>query len=113
VPGAADDLRIEAYGSRGTLVFDTRNPNILEIGDVADGWQSIATLSRTQPTASLPNAETPTGVIQWHLASIAAFLQAIDTSTRPLPNLDDGVQVDRVIAAAMRSAEQGGVTITL
>src|SRR3712207_4397482 len=31
VPGAGDDLRIEAYGAHGALVFDTRDPNALQI----------------------------------------------------------------------------------
>ncbi len=113
VPGAADDLRIEAYGSRGTLLFDTRNPNLLYLGDAKGGAQSIATLSQTQPSASLPGAETPTGVIQWHLASIAAFLGALGTGARPSPDLDDGAQVDRVIGAAVQSVSQGGSVIRL
>src|SRR5262245_31769871 len=37
VPGAADDLRIEAYGSRGALVYDSRNPNMLHIAEGAGG----------------------------------------------------------------------------
>jgi predicted dehydrogenase len=116
VPGAGDDLRLEAYGSRGALCFDTRDPNILQVADGADsplGGLSIATRSRTQPAASLPGAEMPTGVIQWHLASIAAFLAAFGAGARPQPNLDDGLLVDRVIAAAMRSAGQSGATVSV
>ncbi len=116
VPGAGDDLRIEAYGARGMLVFDTHNPNILEVVESTDGAarrQHIATLSQTQPAAALPRPETPTGVLQWHLASISSFLTAVGTNTRPRPDFDDGLQIDRVIEAAARSAKQGGAPISL
>ena len=112
VPGAADDLRIEAYGSQGALVYDSRDPNMLHVAEGADGpvgGTSVAMFSRTQPPAALPSTETPTGVLQWHMASIVAFLQACATGAQPHPNLDDGLEVDRVIEAARRSVAQAGV----
>ncbi|MFL5807195.1 MAG: Gfo/Idh/MocA family protein [Roseiflexaceae bacterium] len=114
VPGAADDLRIEVYGARGALVFDTRDPNMLLLAAGADsppGGQPIATFSRTLPPAALPGAETPTSWLQWHLASIAAFLGALAAGAPPRPSLDDGLAVDQVIAAAQRSAAQGGAAV--
>jgi predicted dehydrogenase len=116
VPGAADDLRIEAHGSRGALLYDSRDPNTLHVaesGDAPVGGTSVATLSRTQPPAALPGPETPTGVIQWHLASIAAFLQAYATGAQPYASLDDGLMVDRVIAAARRSAGTDGAMVRI
>jgi predicted dehydrogenase len=116
VPGAADDLRIEAYGSQGALLYDSRDPNALQIVEGTDGpmgGTSIATLSRTWPPAALPSPETPTGVIQWHLASIAAFLQAYATGAQPRPSLDDGLLVDQVIAAARRSAGADGAVVRI
>jgi predicted dehydrogenase len=116
VPGAADDLRIEAYGARGALLFDSRDPNTLQVAEGADGMVGgtrVATFSRTQPPAALPSPETPTGVIQWHLASIAAFLQAYASGVQPHPSLDDGLEVDRVIAAARRSAAAGGAAVSV
>ena len=116
VPGAADDVRIEAYGARGALVYDSRDPNTLCVAEGADapvGVASVATFSRTQPPAALPGPETPTGVIQWHLASIAAFLQAYATGAQPQPSLDDGLLVDQVIAAARRSAGASGAVVRM
>jgi predicted dehydrogenase len=115
VPGAGDDLRIEAYGSGGALFFDTRDPNMLRIveGAGGSGARDILTLSRAQPAASLPSPEMPTGAIQWHLASIAAFLRAYATGAPPQPGLDDGLLVDRAIAAARRSVERGGEPVTV
>jgi predicted dehydrogenase len=111
VPGAADDLRIEAYGSRGALLFDTRDPNSLAVAEGADaaiGGRTIATFSRTTPPAAIPTPETPTATVQWHLASIAALLQALADGAAPRPDLSAGLAVDRVLAAAFDSAARGG-----
>jgi predicted dehydrogenase len=123
VPGAGDDLRVEAYGTRGAVFFDTLDPNNLVVAEGADaplGGRRIATASRTLPSAALPGPETPTSVIQWHLASIAAFLRALDTPPSPeasgdqsYPDLAAGLAVDRVLAAAFESAAQGGATMAV
>src|SRR5262245_41777904 len=116
VPGAADDLRIEAYGSQGALVYDSRDPNALHLAEGADGpigGTGVATFGRTQPPAALPSPETPTSVLQWHMASIVAFLQAYATGAQPHPSLDDGLKVDQLIAAARRSARQAGAVVTI
>jgi len=114
VPGAADDLRIEAYGSHGSLLFDTRDPNNLYIAEGAGaepGGQRIATLSRTLPAATIPGAETPSGWLQWHLAAIAAFFDALGSGARPHSDLDSAAQVQYVIDAALRSAAQDGARV--
>jgi predicted dehydrogenase len=110
VPGAADDLRIEAYGSNGALTFDTRDPNSLTVaeGIGAVGGRSIATWSRTAPPAALPSAETPTATLQWHLASLAAFIRSLGAGTAPQPDLQAGLAVDRVLVAAAQSAARDG-----
>lgn len=103
VPGAGDDIRVEAYGSRGSLVFDTRDVNGLYVVEGADGQERrVAALSRTRPAASLPSPETPTGVLQWHLASAAAFLAAHARGERMRPSLEDGLAVDRLLGEALR-----------
>jgi predicted dehydrogenase len=113
VPGAGDDIRIEAYGSAGALIFDTRDPNGLDIVAGTDeiGGRRIATLSRTTPPAALPSPEMPGGTLQWHLASIASFVGALHRGGSPEPDLTDGLRVDRVIGAARRSAAASGAWI--
>ncbi|MEN9939028.1 MAG: hypothetical protein RLZZ387_5607 [Chloroflexota bacterium] len=103
VPGAGDDIRVEAYGSRGALVFDTADPSGLHVVEGAEGaGRRLATLSRTRPAASLPSPETATGNLQWHLASAAAFVAAYARGEEMRPSLADGLAVDRVIAEALR-----------
>jgi predicted dehydrogenase len=107
VPGAADDIRIEAYGTNGSLIYDAQDPNNLRVVEGAEslpGDRRIATLSRTRPAASLPGGEMPTGTVAWHAASIRAFLGAYLEGNTPVPSLADGLAVDRVIAAARQSA---------
>jgi predicted dehydrogenase len=111
VPGAADDLRIEAYGSNGALAFDTRDPNSLSIAEgpgSAPGGHTLMTFSRTAPIAALPSAETPTGTLQWHLASLAAFMTALGTGAAPQADLQAGLAVDLVLEAAAQSAARDG-----
>ncbi|MBK9710707.1 MAG: Gfo/Idh/MocA family oxidoreductase [Kouleothrix sp.] len=116
VPGAGDDLRIEAYGTGGALCFDTRDPNSLLVaeGPAAPlGGRRIVTASRTTPPAALPGAEMPTSTIQWHLASIAAFLQALGGGAATYASLDDGMRVDQVIGAALESSARGSVNVAI
>jgi predicted dehydrogenase len=115
VPGAGDDLRIEAYGTNGSLIYDARDPNGLLIteGAGAATERRVAAQSRTLPPASLPSPETPTGAVGWHLASIRAFLGAYVEGSTPSPSLIEGFEVDRVIAAARRSAADGGKALAI
>lgn len=111
VPGAADDLRIEAYGTNGALIFDTRDPSSLSIAEGAGsppGGRTIMPFSRTWPAASLPGAENPTGTLQWHLASLAAFMEALGAGVAPQADLQAGLAVDRVLEAAAQSAARDG-----
>ncbi|HJZ48473.1 MAG TPA: Gfo/Idh/MocA family oxidoreductase [Roseiflexaceae bacterium] len=116
VPGAADDVRIEAYGTNGALTFDTRDPNSLNVAEgagAAPGGHTIMTFSRIAPPAALPSPETPTATLQWHLASLAAFVQALAAGARAQPDLQAGLAVDRVLAAAAQSAARGGEQVQI
>lgn len=111
VPGAGDDLRIEAYGAQGALWFDTGDPNSLTVAEgarAAQGGRRIVTASRSTPAAGLIGQETPVGVVQWHMASLAGFLHALGSGSAPAPGLADGLATDCVITAARESIAQAG-----
>lgn len=110
VPGASDDIRIEAYGTEGALLFDTRDPNTLIVAGAngPPGGQTVTTLSRATPPPTVPGAETPTATTQWHLTAIAAFLDALGRGEPPPVDLEAALAVDRVIDAALQSAGEGG-----
>jgi len=71
------------------------------------------TFSRIAPPAALPSPETPTATLQWHLASLAAFVQALAAGARAQPDLQAGLAVDRVLAAAAQSAARGGEQVQI
>lgn len=113
VPGAADDIRIEAYGQRGSLIFDTHNANALTIGTAAQAAAMQQTMhwNRQPHPASLPSAETATGIWSWHAAAWETMLATLAGETRILCDGAAGLAVDRVIVAARTSAAQGNTWV--
>jgi hypothetical protein len=57
-----------------------------------------------QPNASLPGAETPTGLLGWHAAAWESMLATLAGEARDVCDGAAGLIVDRVIAAARQSA---------
>lgn len=113
VPGAADSLRLEAYGTQGTLVYDTAQVNTLTTGSAAvpNRLQTSDIWNAATPAASIPGAETPTGSLSWHTASWEAFLARVAGQARTACSDAAAVHVDAVIAAARRSAAAHGVWV--
>ncbi len=114
VPGAGDDVRVEAYGARGAFIFDSREPNGLHIFEGPDspiGGRRIATLNRSDPPASIPGGEKASGAIQWYVTSLAAFLLSLGAGKTPASDLFSAAQVQAVAEAARRSAGEGGAVI--
>ena len=106
-PGAADDLRIEAYGTRGTLIFDTTDPNTLLLGDET-GQRRIATFSKATPAPAYPSNELVTAPVLWHMTSIAAYLEALGTGAPPTADFTAAARVDAVLTGALASAANAG-----
>ena len=110
VPGAADDLRVEAYGRSGSLIFDSRQPDALWLAEGPDapvGGRTIFPLSRSTPPAALPGPETPSATLQWHTAALVGFLIALANGTSPPVSLAAGLHTDQIIEAALASAQPG------
>ncbi|NBU63839.1 MAG: gfo/Idh/MocA family oxidoreductase [Chloroflexia bacterium] len=106
VPGAGDDIRVEAYGSAGSIVFDMQDVNALQLGMAAHpaAMQRTQIWNHQQPSASLPGAETPTGLLGWHAAAWEAMLAQLGGETRDVCDGAAALAVDRVITAARQSA---------
>ena len=106
VPGAADDIRVEAYGSAGSVVFDMQEVNTLQLGTASQpaAMQRTQIWNLQQPNASLPGAETPTGLLGWHAAAWESMLATLAGEARDVCDGAAGLIVDRVIAAARQSA---------
>ena len=106
-PGAADDLRIEAYGTHGSLIFDTADPNGLILADTS-GQRRIATFSKAAPMPGYPSGELATSPVLWHMTSLAAYLHALCSQGTPSPNFAAAAEVDIVLEAALASAAHAG-----
>jgi predicted dehydrogenase len=106
IPIESDDvawLQIElAGGGRGTIELSK-----LATG-AALGERCIATFSRTNPPAALPNAEIPTATLQWRLASLAAYVRSLGGGVVAQPDLQAELAVDHVLVATAQSAARDG-----
>ncbi|MEZ2392039.1 Gfo/Idh/MocA family protein [bacterium RCC_150] len=108
--GQKNSLRIEIYGSKGTVTFDLENLNELYFLDATlpvreQGFRRILV---NEPDHPYMDAWWPQGhVIGWEHTfthQICDFLAAIDAGEAAPPSFDDGLQIQRVLAAIEESA---------
>ncbi|MBT2555535.1 Gfo/Idh/MocA family protein [Arthrobacter sp. ISL-5] len=108
--GRKNSLKLEIYGSKGALLFDLENLNELGFLDATapvreQGFRRILV---NEPVHPYIGAWWPQGhVIGWEHTfthQIRDFLAAIDAGTPPSPSFDDGLQIQRVLAAIEESA---------
>ena len=108
--GRKNSLQIEIYGDKGALRFDLENLNELAFSDATlpareQGFRRIVV---TEPEHPYLDAWWPQGhVIGWEHTfthQIRDFLLAIDGGTAPSPSFEDGLEVQRILAAVEESA---------
>jgi predicted dehydrogenase len=112
--GSMNDLRLEIFGSSGSLRFSAEDPDALVVYDVRDpdqplggvrGYKRLETLQRFEGQLS-PDWTQPMGFVRAHAECQYRFLRSIEEDAAPRPNLHDGVIVQRILAAAQRSASE-------
>ena len=108
--GQKNRLQIEVYGSRGTLLFDLENLNELNFMDASapvreQGFRRILV---NEPEHPYMDGWWPQGhIIGWEHTfthQIRDFLTAIQDGTAPVPSFEDGLEIQRVLAAIETSA---------
>jgi predicted dehydrogenase len=108
--GQKNSLRIEVYGSLGSLTFDLENLNELNFLDATTPVreQGFRRILVNEPEHPYLDAWWPQGhIIGWEHTfthQIRDFLVAIDTGTAPSPLFEEGLQVQRILAAVEKSA---------
>lgn len=108
--GRKNGLRIEVNGSVGSLVFDLERLNELELYEAGDtpGFRRVLVTESDHPWVG---AWWPPGhVLGWeHTFTHQArdLLHAIADGTDCAPTFADGLQVQRVLDAVLRSSETG------
>ena len=108
--GRKNALRMEINGDRGSLTFDLERLNELQFYDHTDdamtaGFRRVLV---TEPGHPYLSGWWPPGhVLGWDVTfthEIADLVTAIAKGTDPAPSFADGLQVQRVLAAAAHSA---------
>ena len=114
--GAEDDLRVELHGTRGAIRFDLMQPDFLEIYSLADpamplggtrGWKRVAALSRYAAPAGFPSPRATSGWMRGHVHCQYTFLKAVAEGRQPDPSLSRGIEVQRLMECAEKSAQTG------
>ncbi len=113
--GATNELQIEIFGDKGALRFDSADPSWLEVYDVRDagqplggmrGFRKLETVQRHQGQKS-PDWSMPPGFVRTHAECQFQFLKAISDDLTPSPTLAEGLHIQEVMEAAMRSSAEG------
>ncbi|MBT8162211.1 MULTISPECIES: Gfo/Idh/MocA family protein [Arthrobacter] len=108
--GQKNSLQLEIYGDKGSLLFDLENLNELGFLDATlpvreQGFRRILVNEPEHPYAG---AWWPQGhIIGWEHTfthQIRDFLTAITTGTAPSPSFEEGLAVQKVLAAVEESA---------
>ncbi|MCY1216321.1 Inositol 2-dehydrogenase/D-chiro-inositol 3-dehydrogenase [compost metagenome] len=109
--GQKNSLKLEIYGSLGSLTFDLENLNELNFLDARlpvreQGFRRILV---NEPEHPYLEAWWPQGhIIGWEHTfthQIRDFLLAIRDGSQPSPSFDDGLQIQRVLTAVEESAK--------
>ncbi|MDQ0031912.1 Gfo/Idh/MocA family protein [Arthrobacter bambusae] len=109
--GQKNSLKMEIYGDKGSILFDLESINELGFLDATapvreQGFRRILV---NEPEHPYMDAWWPQGhVIGWEHTfthEIRDFLRAIDAGTPPSPSFEDGLAVQRVLAAIEESSD--------
>jgi predicted dehydrogenase len=114
--GAEDDMRLELHGSAGAIRFDLAQPDIIETYSRADpdqplggmrGWKRIPALQRYPAPSGFPSPRATSGWLRGHVHCQYSFLKAVAEGSTPDPSLERGVEIQLLMAAALKSTSSG------
>ena len=117
--GQKNALRLEVYGTTGSLTFNLENPNELYFLNGSDPQtvQGFRRILVTEPEHPYMSGWWPRGhVIGWEHSfthQIRDFLLDIANGTDPSPSFEEGLGVQQVLAGIEASSAAGSTTVTL
>jgi predicted dehydrogenase len=117
--GQKNALRLEVYGTSGSLTFNLENPNELYFlnGNEPAEIQGFRRILVTEPEHPYVSGWWPQGhVLGWEHSfthQIRDFLLAIKNGTNPSPSFEEGLGVQQVLAGIEASSAASGTTITI
>jgi predicted dehydrogenase len=105
---------LEIHGERGALRFRLMQPHYLEFFDASAtdhplggdaGWKRIPCGGRYADN-DFPSPKSSIGWMRAHVACLSNFLYAVVENRPAMPDLRQGVAVDRLIDIVLRSAAE-------
>jgi predicted dehydrogenase len=112
--GATNDLQIEVFGDKGALRFNAADPSWLEVYDVREagqplggmrGFRRLETVQRYEGQKA-PDWSMAPSFGRTHAECQYQFLKAISDGLDPSPTLADGLHIQEVMEAAVRSSQE-------
>ena len=112
--GATNDLQFEIFGDKGAMRFRSDDPSWLEVYDVRDsgqplggmrGFRKLEVVQRHKGQKS-PDWSMPPGFVRSHAECQYRFLKAVAEGTPASPSIADGLKVQEIMEAAVRSSDE-------
>lgn len=115
--GENDGLTFSIYGTEGSLKFDLMESDWLYFYDAnaiggnfggLHGFTKIECVGRyPAPGGKFPSPKAQNGWLRSHIASMYAYLSAVNEGVQACPSFEDGAKVQEILDAAHRSHEEG------
>ncbi len=114
--GTTNQLVIEIFGDKGALRFDAQDPAWLDVYDATEsaspmggmrGFRRVEAVSRFDG-AKVPDWSHAPDFVRTHAECQYRFLKAVSEGQAPTPDVQDGLHIQAVLEAAIRSSAQGG-----
>lgn len=112
--GATNDLVLEIWGEKGALRWSLEHSDYLEFLDLRgsegamgsnQGFRRVECTGRYEGQKA-PDASQSPGFVRAHAECQYRFLRCVSEGTPASPNLSDGLHIQRVMEAALRSSDQ-------
>ncbi len=112
--GAVNDLILEIFGDKGAIRFSLMDAAWLEVYDVRDkqeplggmrGFRKIEAVQR-YPGQKAPDWTMTPDFVRSHVECQYRFLRAIWDGTAATPSFADGVHIQEVMEASVRSSDE-------
>jgi predicted dehydrogenase len=113
--GTPNDLQFEIFGDKGAIRFNATDPSWLEVYDLRDagqplggmrGFRKLETVQRYEGQ-KVPDWSMPPTFTRTHAECQYQFLKAIQDDSDPSPTFVDGLRVQEIMEAVLRSSEEG------
>jgi predicted dehydrogenase len=113
--GATNDLRVEIFGEKGAIRFNSEDPSFLEVFDTRDpekpmggmsGFRKIQTVGRYEGIKA-PDWSMAPGFVSTFVESQYRFLHAVSEDLPTSPTLTDGLHIQEIMEAVVKSSLAG------